>query len=209
MKRFRTLLLVTMTLALISYAPLLAGPTHATLNWGTQLNAAACDATGSMVVNVNMTIINDADSGLHGFWAYDTSNKSIQIWDQGNGTYCAVVQYKGKYYAFDGATSPGDVALPLSGKQKGTFEGGYTATIKGSMLTLPAWSTHGNQGVKDYSCDTSGNCDTSSGDWVTAYFGPSADFAFNWWGWVYHGDHNTWANSSDGNSGDVIAGSGH
>ncbi len=87
------------------------------------------------------------------------------------------------------------------------MEGGYRATITGTLKADPANSTRGNIGEFDYACDI----DADPGDrstctlfnWVNEYF-ETWNFSYNWWGWVYKtGQNGTWVNSSDGNQGDI------
>jgi hypothetical protein len=200
----RRMVIVASAAVLVLGAQLLAGPTRPTLSWGSQVNAGVCNTSGAPVINVTFKVINDADSGQSGnYWAFDSSNKSIQVWAQTDGTYCAVVKYAGKFDAVAGQTSPGNLATPLTGKEDGTFEGGYIATIDGTLLAAPSWKTRGNLGTFDYQCDITGNC-PGAPDWLAAYFTNVVTFDQTWWGWIYHGVRNSWVNSSDGNLGDVL-----
>jgi hypothetical protein len=192
-----------MIAALLINVQLKAAPGHPTLNWGATVNAGSCNTGGAPVINVTEKIVGDVDSGLSGYWAFDTYNRSIQVWDQHNGTYCAVVRYSGKFDAVAGQTSPGDNAASLTGNEDGTFEGGYIATITGTLLGTPLWRTRGNVGTFDYQCSLSGVC-LNRVSWLDQYFNSVDDFSYGWWGWIYHGTHNSWVNSSTGNAGDVF-----
>jgi hypothetical protein len=173
-----------------------------------ELNAAACNAVGKPVIDVNEKVLNDADSGTAGnTWAIDNYSRHIQVWLTGTDTYCAVVTWSGgKFTAIEGARSPGDTAV-IGAKVKGDFSGGYRATFTGTLLTPPLWPTHGSVGTVDYKCNSDPAC-PGYVDWVAQYFGTSADASFvqTWWGWSYKasGHHGTWVNSIAGNSGDIF-----
>jgi hypothetical protein len=177
-----------------------------------ELNAAACNAVGKPVIDVNEKVLNEADSGTAGnAWAYDTYSRHIQVWQTGTTTtgattWCAVVTYKGKFTTIAGA-SPGNTAV-IAANVKGDFSGGYRATFTGTLLGTPLgtppWRTHGSVGTVNYACDTSFNC-PGYVDWVGQYFTYS-NFVETWWGWSYKasGHHGTWVNSIAGNSGDIF-----
>lgn len=185
----------------ISAAPAPAAPPA--LNWGSQVSADQCETTGRPVVNISYEVINSVDSGTGGNnWAFESYDKRIQLWDQGGGVYCAVVGYLGRFFGVSGEQSPGNTE-PLDGDERGTFQGGYRATVTGDLLDEAAWPTHGQAGVVDYECDIDGNC-PGSVDWVGQYFQPGAALELVWWGWIYHGGrYGVWVNSSDGNAGDI------
>ena len=190
----RLLVLVAAVLAAAAFAGS-AGAIYG----GPQLAASQCG--GSLVLNVNHAVVNDADSGLSGYWAFDYYLRQIRVWQTAPGTYCAIVTYEGVFQTFPGALSP-ENGLPFTRRVVGIFSGGYRATITGTFS--PGTNrTRGFLGVKDYQCDTSGNC-ANPFKWVDTYFAPSAGFAYQWWGWEYKAPrHGTWVNASDGNSGDI------
>lgn len=203
MNKTKLLPLALMLAAFAFATPAFASTEH--LNFGTQLSANECQKVGAPVVNVKQTVLNDVDSGEAGnYWAFDNLKRNIQVFaTAGADVYCAEVFYQGKFDAQAGQQSPGNTAV-LSGIEDGTFQGGYRATITGTLLSDPLWSTHGNVGTTDYQCDLTGNCPGYI-DWVAQYFGPSYGFSLQWWGWIYRAGHNhVWVNSSDGNSGDVL-----
>ncbi len=170
---------------------------------GQELSAARCDSTGAPVINVVQKVVGDVDSGEAGnYWAFDSFARHIQVWDQGGGAYCAIVQYDGKFDAQAGETSPGAGDV-LDGDEDGTFHGGYRAIITGDLLDSPTWKTRGSVGTFDYGCDLAGNC-PGYVSWIDQYFEPGSGFDYEWWGWTYRaGKHGTWINSADGNSGDI------
>ena len=197
-----------MLLVIVSTA--FAGPGER-LNFGSQINAAQCTpGAGKLAINVVLHVVNDADSGFHGYWAMDDYTKTIQVWDKGDGSFCASVKYIGSWVTVAG-NSPG-AGLSLNAGITGTMEGGYTATITGALkpTSLLDQRTKGFIGTKDYGCTISGgaasNCNPF--DWVGAYFNAGATFDYNtFWGWIYHGgDNGTWVNAvnvAEADSGDI------
>ncbi len=175
-----------------------------TLGWGAEVNAGRCDTSGRPVVNVVHKVTGSVDSGEAGnYWAYSRYNKRIQLWDQGEGVYCAVVGYLGRFSGVAGQQSPGNTE-PLDGDENGTFQGGYRAIVSGELLAQPGWPTRGQLGAFDYECDIAGNC-PGAVNWLAQYFESGYAFEYEWWGWIYRGGrHGTWVNSSDGNAGDVV-----
>ena len=176
-----------------------------TLNWGTEVNPGECDKVGSPVVNVTQKVVNDVDSGEGGnYWAFDNFNRHIQVWESSTqGEYCTEVKYTGQFDAQAGQTSPG-AGGTLDGDEDGTVEGGYRATIAGTLKSSPSWKTRGSIGSFDYDCDLSANC-PGYVNWADQYFDSGYGFSYDWWGWIYHaGNNGSWVNSSDGNSGDII-----
>jgi hypothetical protein len=171
-----------------------------------QLVKGQCDNPhGTPVVDVNQKVVNDVDSGNAGnYWAFDTYSRHIQVWKQVDGDFCAIINYSGaKFDAVAGQTSPGTTGV-LAGNEDGPFDGGYRATIAGTLLTSPTWATRGNAGTFDYGCDLFGNC-SGYVSWTDQYFAAGYVFNYEWWGWEYKGaHHHTWVNSSDGTFGDVM-----
>ena len=183
-------------------ATALAAPSEH-LNFGQQINAAQCNAGGKMVINVAQHITNDADSGIGGnAWAFDDFNRTIQVWQTGPNTFCAVVRYHGSFTTLAGV-SPGATGTVAAGVG-GTFEGGYQSTVfTGTLKASPSLSTRGNIGNFDYMCDTSFNCPGAI-DFLSVYFDSTSGFDLAWWGWIYHaGNNGTWVNAITGNSGDI------
>jgi hypothetical protein len=171
--------------------------------WATEVNPTQCDKVGSPIINVHHDVVNDTDSGLGGYWAFDTYSRHIQVWATGsNDTYCAVVSYHGRFDAQAGQNSPGNTGV-LDGDEDGTMQGGYRATIVGDLLAAPLWPTNGNAGSFDYMCELPHTC-PGAVNWVDQYFAEGWSFTYNWWGWTYRaGRHGVWVNSSDDNSGDI------
>jgi len=187
---------------------------------------------GNRLINVTEKVINDADSGQAGnYWGLDAFSRTIQVWNTGPDSYCAVVKYKGTFAAQAGQQSPGSTSTTggtLSGDEVGTINGGYQALITGALsVSDPAnWPLAGkvNGGnAVDYQCviagDGSATC-PGSVDWTTKYFDTSnaqVSFSFSQpsWGWTYVGkdkasapdagkSDGVWVNASTGNSGDIL-----
>ena len=103
------------------------------LNWGKQINTGKCVKPRKQVINVTQKVENSVDSGVAGNnWAFDDYNRSIQLWEQEEGTYCAIVKYQGKFDAVEGQTSP-NAGGTLDGSEDGNFEGGYRGTITNTL----------------------------------------------------------------------------
>jgi len=176
------------------------------LNYQEQLAKKQCEQSGKQIINITQRVLNSVDSGEGGNnWAFDNYNRQIKVYKQSENTFCALVTYEGKFDSQADQKSPGNTGI-LTGKEDGTFKGGYRATIKGSMIEDPEAALKGNIGTVDYQCDISGNC-PGAYNWMTKYFNTSATgFTSNldWWGWTYKYKNKSWINSSEGNSGDII-----
>ncbi len=149
---------------------------------------------GKQVVNVTYSLYNDADSGFYGDWAVDTLNRHLQVYNVGNGTYCATVNDTGSFVT-TGPLSPQNGA-PLSAGIKGVINGGYVTNQIVGTFAVGAYKTNGNLG----SFDANGNHPS----WAS-YFSPlvSAN-EFAQWGWTYHTAKNgDWVNADSGSSGDI------
>jgi len=161
---------------------------------------------GTLVVNVTQRIINDADSGLAGYWAFDAYNRHIQVWQTATNTFCTIVSYNGTFTTVAGF-SPQNTGTVAAGIQ-GNFRGGYLATFTGTLLATPTKPTSGNLGTVDYACvlSSSNTVATCPGyqDWTTFYFSSLTGWTENQWGWIYTTEANgTWVNASTGNLGDI------
>lgn len=174
------------------------------LQWRKEVTNKKCDErVGKPVVNVEQKIVGDADSGLGGYWAFDKYVRHIKVWSNGDGTYCALVSYNGKFDAQAGQASPGNTGI-LDGDEDGRMEGGYRGEITGTLKTSPAWPTRGFVGNFDYQCNLSGVC-PGRVSWIDQYFDAGYAFTYEWWGWQYVSPHHgTWINAVSGNSGDIL-----
>lgn len=187
-------------LAILAYAGSVFATPSVHTNFGQQLNAAQCNTNGKPVLNINFKVVKDADSGVAGnVWAFDNYNKNVKAWDQGDGTFCAIVKYEGQFVTNSGA-SPQNTGT-LGAGVKGTFEGGYQANFDGTFN--PTMKTTGNIGSYNYNCDTNYNC-PGIFDWVSTYFSGNSTFSQPYWAWNYHaGNNGSWVNASTGNMGDI------
>jgi hypothetical protein len=193
---------IAMTLLLLAGQAMAAPSVH--LNWGSEVNPGQCDGPpGKLVINVTHQVTNDLDSAVGGgFWATDNYNKHIQVWQVDTNTFCADVRYLGSFVTDDGLSPQGTDTIAAG--IAGTFEGGYRATITGTLNPDPSLRTRGNIGTFDYGCDVeTGSC-TSLFSWTSTYFTSVDSFDYDWWGWIYHGGTNgSWVNASTGNEGDI------
>ena len=174
------------------------------LDWRRELTASKCNGVGRPIVNVRQKVKNDADSGFAGYWAIDQYTRDITVYKTATvGTYCATVEYDGKFVSFAGA-SPNNTGTIAAGI-KGEMNGGYRSTLfTGALLSTPLWPTHGNVGTTDYNCDNLGNCPGRI-DWTTKYFSTTSGFDLAWWGWIYNTQHHgTWINAISGSVGDIL-----
>ena len=182
----KSTLFSTLLVSLVVAAPVAPAIAAPDFNSHKEVRKKQCDdPQGKVVINVNQKIVNDADSGFNGYWAFDAYDRHIQVWLQADGNYCALVSYHGKFDAIAGQTSPGTTAGVLTGKEDGPFDGGYRALVSGTLKLSPTWDTRGNVGTFDYGCNLSGIC-PGYVSWTDQYF-ESAGFNFNyeWWGWEY------------------------
>ena len=178
-----------------------AATSDTTLNFGTQLNAAACG--GTPIIEVSQTVLNDADSGVGGnAWAFDNFTRQIKVFQLSAGTFCATTRYEGSFTTNAGVSPSG--TSTVSAGISAPFIGGYRATqFSGTLLPSPGAATHGNIGTFDYMCDPTFTC-PGFVDWTTLYFSTTSGFNLDWWGWIYHGgSHGTWVNARSGNLGDI------
>ncbi len=176
-------------------------------------------ATIGPIINVTMTVKNDEDTGLVGYWALDNYTKHVTVWQTDANTYAANVTYLGMWHTFNGALSPQNgIIEPDNGT--GTLQGSYTATFNTPTFNSMA-NTIGNLGTFDfggtvndillgtYSSNQIGN--QNPFDWVGYYFPGYTNFVQPTWSWTYtnntyHFYGNQWVNSYAGNSGDIITG---
>ncbi|MCL4397550.1 hypothetical protein M1403_00810 [Patescibacteria group bacterium] len=175
--------------------PAFAAPSVHT-NFGQTVNASSCNTSSAPVVNVTYKVTNNADSGVvPPVWATDNYTKRLQIWQQANGTFCAIAKYQGQFVT-NGAGSP-ETGETLAAGVQGAFEGGYTAFFDGTLNSSPSYPTHGNIGTFDFSSGP-------SFDWIGTYFTGYTDFKLPYWAWNYHaGNNGSWVNASTGNHGDI------
>lgn len=177
---------------LFATVPAFAAPSVHT-NFGKTVNASSCDTSGSPVVNVTYKVTNDPDSGVVvPVWATDAFTKRLQIWQQADGTFCAIAKYEGQFVT-NGTGSP-ETGAPLTAGIRGSFEGGYTAFFDGTLNPNPAYPTFGNLSTFAY----------PPIDWLGTYFTGNTYENLPYWAWTYHaGNNGSWVNASTGNHGDI------
>ncbi len=197
MKMFKVLFLAMMVM-LFAVSVAMAGPgnDNPKLNWGSQLNGGEC-GPGKLVVNITYGVVNDVDSGVAGNnWAEDNYNKHIQIWQMGDGSFCAIGRYMGDFVTMAGQ-SPGNGSVISSGIT-GTFEGGWRGLMTGTLKNSPVFKTKGNIGTFDYEMGS------NLFSVLAAYFEDGYGFSYAYWGWIYNaGDNGKWVNADSGNFGDI------
>ncbi len=184
----------------------LPAPTQPT--FGSFVNASGVPVGSVLVLNITHKVTNDEDSGNVGYWALDSYNKHVQVWQVPDGSFYAIARYAGTWQTFAGALSPG-TGFPQS-DASGTFEGGYVATFTATGFT----SAFGNIGTKDYGgtkadvlLGTYGagqTGPTTPFSFLSAYFTGAASFTYVSWGWTYHYRSQTWNNFDYGTTGDIV-----
>ena len=205
-KKITVVAALVIALLALAAGQLVASPAQGLLNWGGEVNAGQCE-TGNLVINITHAVVNDIDSGLGGFWAYDSYTKHVQVWQTGEDSFCVVARYLGSFVTDDGP-SPGNTDTIAAGI-RGTFQGGYQYTFDGTLNSSPAYPSIGYLGNFDYGCDV----DTDLGDyssctglfsWVGTYFTSDSNWSDDFWGWIYRTPRNgTWVNALAGNVGDI------
>jgi hypothetical protein len=160
--------------------------------------------SGVLVVNVSQRVVNDADSGIVAYWAFDAYTRHIRVWQTDQGAFCAIVSYAGGFTTVAGHSpqNTGTVGASIHGN----FRGGYLATFTGTFA--PTKPTSGSLGRYDYACVLSADHTVSTcpgaPDWTTFYFSSTSGWTENQWGWIYTTEANgTWVNASTGNLGDI------
>ena len=89
--------------------------------------------------------------------------------------------------------------------EKGSVEGGYFATVTGTLNPSPLWRTNGMVGTIDLVVAIRPPAPAPAlpptGPRCTS---PAASVSLDWWGWIYHGGRFVkWVNSADGSSGTI------
>lgn len=204
----RILILVTSIIALLVMA--IPGVAFAHTN---SVVASCFQNPKALVVNVNFGILNDADSGTKGNeWAVDTINRTVQVYQISESSFCAVVTDQGTFVTVAGASPQAatDIGGTVSAGINGTLSGGYQETFDGTLRISSDGGQvfFGNIGTFDYQCKGVDNC-PGAFDWLDNYFTRVNQDSVNMfqWGWTYHtacNDANgSWTNALGGNSGDI------
>lgn len=209
--------IIALLAALLTAGATLAEPTHPT--FGTFVNSGAVPNGANLVLNITYKVVNDEDSGFVGYWALDSYNKHVQVWQDpiDKTLFYAVVRYAGQWTTYAGALSPGFGVLQTS-DGSGTFEGGYVATFNATAFTPASGkiaSVDLGGTVEDILDGTYGDQTGNppgSFDWLSTYFTEVSPSTFNepQWGWTYHYKGQTWNNyyyGSQATDGDIVTSS--
>jgi hypothetical protein len=161
---------------------------------------------GKLVVDIHHKVVNDGDSGVTRYWAFDTYQRHVRAWQTGPTTFCAVVQYEGEFVATAGP-SPAGTDANIAAGITGTMTGGYRGTITGTLNPNPAYKRKGYIGTFDYGwAGDPDNGPPTPFRWLNTYFLSGYTFDFLWWGWAYRTEENgVWLNTA-GNAGDITDG---
>lgn len=201
----RILILVTSIIALLAMA--IPGVAFAHTN---SVVASCFQNPKALVLNVSFLIKNDADSGTTTpEWAVDTINRTVQVYQVSESSFCAVVTDQGTFITVAGASPQAatDIGGTVSAGVTGTLSGGYQETFDGTLRTTSDGGQvfFGNIGTFDYQCTAQGECNKF--DWLDNYFTEVHSVNMFQWGWTYHtacNDANgSWTNALGGNSGDI------
>jgi hypothetical protein len=167
---------------------------------------------GKLALRVHYRVLNDVDTGVRGNnWAFDTYTRTVSVWRNSAGHYCAASTYGGTFTTIAG-TSPGGAATIPAGI-RGMFNGASVTTFRGAQKA----TARGDLGTKDFQCtsaDTKGAC-AGTFDWLSAYFTSSDNFkSFKYvrYQFAYHateGGKGTWTDKLAGGKyrshGDITA----
>ncbi len=202
-----TLALCLVVVGLMAAPALAAAPPEPSA--GSFVNAGDVPPGSKLVLNITYKVTNDEDSGNVGYWALDSYNKSLQVWQVPDGTFYAVAKYTGKWQTFAGALSPG-VGTAFTKDGQGTFEGGYVGTFDAASFT----SAFGNIGTFDlggtkadvilgtYGAGQTGI--TTPFNAISNYFPGYSNFIWVNWGWTYKYQNQRWNNFDYGTTGDIV-----
>jgi len=206
-------LLVLVSVGIVSFAVMLVAPVaRGDSPCDLSFLGAAAPAPGStQVLGITFKVANDEDSGVFGYWALDTINRAVSVWQQPDGSFFVIATYSGKFTTFAGAVSPNDLGMNERADASGTFQGGYVATF-----SSPVFSTaFGSAGAFDFG-GTQGDVlrgvyanqvgPTSAFSYLDTYFSGwnTNSFIESPWGWVYHYHGQTWCDTSSGITGNIL-----
>lgn len=195
--------------------------------------SGAPSGSAKEVLAISWRAVDDEDSGLFGYWALDTYNSAVSVWEYSNGSYFAIQTFSGVFEVPQGALSPqSGVSEPASGY--GTLAGVIFGWITSSEVFHKGTNVaKGNLGDLNYGGTTQDLLnqtyqyqvgDASAYNWYTTYFLPADPgntyFSYSW-GFTYvlnslfttnaHGSStstNTWCNWETADVGDIVTASG-
>jgi hypothetical protein len=146
----------------------------------TAVLAISLCGSGKPAIAVSYGVQNDADTGIQGnTWALDTYTRSVRVWRQSRGRYCAVSTYDGTFATVPGPSPAGKSELPAG--IRGTFKGTSTTTFRGDLDAHGA-PLRGFLGVKDFAA---GNW-----EWMDDYFANVTQFRYTRYSFAYHATQN-------------------
>lgn len=145
-------------------------------------------------------VTGNSDSGVGGFWAYDTFTSTFTVCpdSEGEGDWIVTRNDSGTFESWSG-TSPNGTGLIGDGVE-GTINGTWTIYVNGEIDPSAA----ANLGSVDYQCDHNGQCVFPEPTLALIFQdGFTADYGDDWT-WTYVAcNGETWVNSAAGNSGDI------
>jgi hypothetical protein len=131
-----------------------------------------------LVLSVSYHVVNDVDTGVEGNnWAFDTYDRSVRVWRQGPGRFCAASTYSGEFTSIAGPSPGGQAQLPAG--IRGTFGGSSVTSFRAGFAPRGA-QVRGALGTKDFACtsaDQKGQC-SGTWDWLRTYFNGVSRFKY-------------------------------
>ena len=151
----------------------------------------------------HLTLLNDVDSSITGYWAMDTINRIVRVCPTGiPGVWNYNTYDVGQFVSFAGH-SPNSLTAFIGDHITGTIKGGVWLTVTGTLNP----NTPSNIGAVNLACDHIGNCKDFST--LSTIFSSTTSVVWNSWGWTYRATcvdpPQIWVNSSAGNTGDITA----
>jgi hypothetical protein len=135
---------------------------------------------GKPTIAVSYGVQNDVDTGIRGnTWALDDYTRSVRVWRNGPGRFCAVSTYDGTFASLAGPSPGGKSELPAG--VRGVFKGTSATTFRGELDTHAA-PLHGFLGVKDFAAGT--------WEWMDDYFTSVAQFRYTRYSFAYRATEN-------------------
>ena len=149
---------------------------------------------GTLLVNVHFQLLNDYDSGFAGnAWANDTIDRHVQVWQKGDGSFCASVEDTGTFTTFAGPSPSG--LSTVSAGVRGVILGGYVTTAFTGTFDKSAYATRGDLGRFDLACTPTFSCPGAHPSYASWFSSRSGD-SLALWGWAYYaGRHGKWLNA--------------
>jgi hypothetical protein len=150
-----------------------------------------------------------ADSGTCGpNWAQDLYVRNFTVTLPGTGgTFSVVEKFAHGHFSTIAGVSPGSCGASdnntVKGGVQGTFKGFYDLTVTGTFDPNGACVLT----PKDPTDPSNTQCTTAG--WVQGFFGNTASYTLNDWGFTYNASHSLplhhWVNAQAGNTGDIAS----